>query len=178
MPDFSRRPPGLPDRPGADDPGLGRRIGIDVGSVRVGVAVSDPRCVLATPVETVVRSKPKGSDAPDVARVVEIVTEYEAVEVIIGLPRTLRGESGSAVKAAEGFARILSRRLPGVPIRMSDERLTTVTATRALRDSGVRGKSQRSVIDQAAAVAILQGWLDERSARLTSAETDPTPEVE
>ncbi|MGA9871780.1 MAG: Holliday junction resolvase RuvX [Rhodococcus sp. (in: high G+C Gram-positive bacteria)] len=175
-----------PDRPGADDPGPGRRIGIDVGSVRIGVASSDPACVLATPVETVARSKAKGSDASDVARVVAIIREYEAVEVVIGLPRTLRGESGSAVKAAEGFARLLQRRIPDVPIRMADERLTTVSATRALRESGVRAKSQRAVIDQAAAVAILQGWLDERSSSLavqqntshtTSAEPGRTAEV-
>lgn len=174
-----------PDRPGDDDPGPGRRIAIDVGSVRIGVASSDPGGVLATPVETVARSKIKGPDAPDVARVIEIVREYEAVEIVVGLPRTLRGESGSAVKAAEGFARTLSRRLPGVPIRMADERLTTVTAARALRESGVRAKAQRSVIDQAAAVAILQGWLDERSGRLSAArtsttsseDTGPTPEA-
>lgn len=166
----------VPDRPGADDPGPGRRIGIDVGSVRIGVASSDPGGVLATPVETVARSKVKGPGAPDVARVVEIVREYEAVEIVVGLPRTLRGESGSAVKAAEGFARALSKQVVGVPIRMADERLTTVSATRALRDSGVRGKSQRAIIDQAAAVAILQGWLDERSARLeVRSNTSSTP---
>ncbi|MGB6070882.1 MAG: Holliday junction resolvase RuvX, partial [Rhodococcus sp. (in: high G+C Gram-positive bacteria)] len=88
-----------PDRPGVDDPGRGRRIGIDVGSVRIGIASSDPDGVLATPVETVPRSKIKGPDAPDVARVAEIVAEYEAVEIVIGLPRTLRGERGTAVDA-------------------------------------------------------------------------------
>lgn len=182
MDEFVDRPPPrvrVPDRPGADDPGSGRRIGIDVGSVRIGVASSDPGGVLATPVETVARSKAKGGAAEDVLRVASIVAEYEAVEIVIGLPRTLRGESGSAVKAAEGFARALGRHVSGVPIRMADERLTTVSATRALRDSGVRGKSQRAVIDQAAAVAILQAWLDERSARLNAPEsTDFTPSEE
>lgn len=168
----SGRAPREPDRPGIDDPGSGRRIGIDVGSVRIGVASSDPGGVLATPVETVSRSKAKGSASADVVRVAAIVEEYEAVEVVIGLPRTLRGESGSAVKAAEGFARALAKQIPGVPIRMSDERLTTVSATRSLRESGVRAKNQRSVIDQAAAVAILQGWLDERSARLVTRGQD------
>ncbi len=161
-----------PDRPGVDDPGRGRRIGIDVGSVRIGVASSDPDGVLATPVETVPRSKVKGPDAPDVVRVAEIIAEYEAVEVVIGLPRTLRGERGSAVDAAERFGRSLHRRLAGVPIRMADERLTTVSASRALRESGVRAKDQRSVIDQAAAVAILQGWLDERRAAAHRATTN------
>lgn len=130
--------------------------------MRIGVASSDPDGILATPVETVARSKVKGPGAPDIERIADLVAEYEAVEVVIGLPRTLRGEGGSAVAAAERFSRALFRRLDGVPIRMADERLTTVSATRALRDSGVRAKAQRSVIDQAAAVAILQGWLDER----------------
>ncbi|MBW4780296.1 Holliday junction resolvase RuvX [Rhodococcus fascians] len=161
-----------PDRPGVDDPGRGRRIGIDVGSVRIGIASSDPDGVLATPVETVPRSKVKGPDAPDVVRVAEIIAEYEAVEVVIGLPRTLRGERGSAVDAAERFGRSLHRRLGDVPIRMADERLTTVSASRALRESGVRAKDQRSVIDQAAAVAILQGWLDERRAAAHRATTN------
>ncbi len=140
------------------------------------MASSDPGGILATPVETVPRSKINGPAAPDVARVCEIVEEYEAVEIVIGLPRTLRGESGSAVKAAEKFARALARAVPGVPIRMADERLTTVSATRALRESGVRAKSQRGVIDQAAAVAILQGWLDERSSfRAAQTNTRPSP---
>ncbi|MGK2887781.1 MAG: Holliday junction resolvase RuvX [Rhodococcus sp. (in: high G+C Gram-positive bacteria)] len=165
-----------PDRPGADDPGVGRRIGIDVGSVRIGVASSDPNGILATPVETVARSKVKGPNAPDVARLAAIIAEYEAVEVVIGLPRTLRGESGSAVHAAERLARALARQVPGVPIRMADERLTTVSATRALRESGVRAKSQRGVIDQAAAVAILQGWLDERAShRVSQPEMSSSP---
>lgn len=152
-----------PDRPGADDPGRGRRIAVDVGSVRIGVASCDPDCILATPVETVPRSKEKGPDAPDIRRIVAIVEEYEAVEVIVGLPQTLRGERGKAADLASAFARRLRRAVEPVPVRMADERLTTVTASRALRESGVKAKGQRPMIDQAAAVAILQGWLDERS---------------
>lgn len=131
--------------------------------------------------ETVPRAKAKGSRSPDVLRVASIVQEYDAVEIVVGLPRTLRGERGSAVDAAAGFARALAKQVPGIPIRMADERLTTVTATRALRESGVRAKSQRGVIDQAAAVAILQGWLDERSSHLAAqknlAEQGHIPEV-
>ncbi|MEV6137494.1 Holliday junction resolvase RuvX [Nocardia sp. NPDC051990] len=153
------------------DPGRGRRIGIDVGSVRIGVASSDPDGMLATPVETVARAKPnQRASASDIARIAEIVREYEAVEVIVGLPRTLRGEKGTAAAAAMAFAEHLRAVIAPVPIRLSDERLTTVSAARALRDSGVRARGQRHVIDQAAAVAILQGWLDERSAVLKSAE--------
>jgi putative Holliday junction resolvase len=159
------------DRPrAADDPGRGRRIGIDVGTVRIGVASSDPDGILATPVETVRRAKGgKGAPATDLARIAEIVREYEAVEVIVGLPRTLRGENGPSAQFAIAFAKRLRSALPGIPIRLSDERLTTVSAARALRDSGVRARGQRETIDQAAAVSILQGWLDERSAVLKSA---------
>ncbi|GAB2695401.1 Holliday junction resolvase RuvX [Nocardia thraciensis] len=169
---------GTADRPDpATDPGRGRRIAIDVGTVRVGVAACDPDGVLATPVETVPRASAKarrgtggkGDPAIDLARIAEIVREYEAVEVIVGLPRTLRGENGASAQLAISFAERLRSLIPGVPIRLSDERLTTVTAARALRDSGVRARGQRQMIDQAAAVSILQGWLDERSAVLKSA---------
>ncbi|MET8775322.1 Holliday junction resolvase RuvX [Nocardia sp. NPDC050713] len=178
MPDSeSSRSTGLPhaaDRPDpAADPGRGRRLGIDVGSVRIGVASSDPDGILATPVETVPRAKKNArgaGTATDIARIAEIVREYEAVEVIVGLPRTLRGEKGTAAGLAIAFAERLRAEIAPVPIRLSDERLTTVSAARALRDSGVRARGQRQVIDQAAAVSILQGWLDERSAVLRSFE--------
>jgi putative Holliday junction resolvase len=150
----------LPDRPGVDDPGSGRRLGIDVGSVRIGVATSDPDGILATPVETVRRDR----TAKHIRRLVELVAELQAVEVIVGLPRTLADRTGpSAVDAIE-LADVLAAKIAPVPVRMADERLTTVTAQRSLRQAGVRAKSQRRVIDQAAAVAILQGWLDERRA--------------
>ncbi|MBB5915784.1 putative Holliday junction resolvase [Nocardia transvalensis] len=163
------------ERPSAaTDPGRGRRIALDVGTVRIGVAACDPDGVLATPVETVQRAGSKRGRGPsgaagELARIAEIVREYEAVEVIVGLPRTLRGENGTSARMAISFARDLRSLIPGVPIRLSDERLTTVSAARALRDSGVRARGQRQVIDQAAAVSILQGWLDERSAVLRSA---------
>lgn len=162
------------DRPDqATDPGRGRRIAIDVGSVRIGVASSDPDGILATPVETVPRAKSGRAGGPpaDITRIAEIVREYEAVEVIIGLPRTLRGENGTAAGIARKFAKQLRRVIDPIPIRLSDERLTTVSAARALRDSGVRARGQRQMIDQAAAVSILQGWLDERSSVLKDAET-------
>ncbi|GAC79520.1 putative holliday junction resolvase [Gordonia malaquae] len=142
----------------------GRRVAIDVGSVRVGVAVCDPDGILATPVETVQRTKHDS----DVERVVAIVDEYEAIGVIVGLPRTLRNTDGPAVEAARAFgdrveAKLTGRdTLPDVRVEYHDERLTTVTATTALRASGVKAKNARAVVDQAAAVAILQGWLDAR----------------
>jgi putative Holliday junction resolvase len=153
----------VPDRPGDDDPGRGRRIAIDVGTVRIGVAASDPDGILATPVETVARAKKSGARSPDIHRIAEIIRDYEAVEVIVGLPRTLRAETGASAKAAIQFADRLQRQIAPVPVRLADERLSTVTAQQALRASGVSARAQRSVVDQAAAVAILQSWLDERA---------------
>jgi putative Holliday junction resolvase len=156
----------VPDRPGVDDPGRGRRLGIDVGTVRIGVAVSDPDGILATPVETVRR------DAKHLRRLTALVDEYEAVEVVVGLPRTLADRAGASAQDAIAVADSLAAKIE-VPVRLADERLTTVSAARSLRDAGVRAKAQRGVIDQAAAVAILQGWLDQRrNAAPTRAEDD------
>ncbi len=137
----------------------GRRLAVDVGSVRIGVASCDPDGMLATPVETVART----SDGRDLTRIAELVAEYEAVEVIVGLPTTLRGEHGAAADAATGFGARISRRIDPVPVVFHDERLTTVAATAMLRASGRSTRSHKAVIDQAAAVAILQSWLDLRT---------------
>lgn len=137
----------------------GRHLGIDVGSVRIGVAVCDPDGILATPVETVART-PKTDG--DIDRIAAIADEYEVIGVVVGLPKTLRNETGAAADAAREFGDRLATRLGSIPIDYSDERLTTVTAAQSLRASGRNAKSSRAVIDQAAAVAILQGWLDTR----------------
>jgi putative holliday junction resolvase len=134
----------------------GRYLGIDVGAVRVGVAVCDPDGVLATPLVTVPRDI--GGDS-DLRAIAELATEHEAVGVVVGLPRTLAGREGPAAEAARAFADALGGVLD-VPVELSDERLTTVVATQQLRERGVKGRKQRAVVDQAAAVAILQGWLD------------------
>ncbi|BBX02910.1 Holliday junction resolvase RuvX [Mycolicibacterium moriokaense] len=160
----------LPDRPGPTltppDPGRGRRLGIDAGSVRIGVAVSDPDGILATPVETVARDRRKGSRGSDrhLRRLAALVDELEVVEAIVGLPRTLADRSGTAAQDAIALADQLAARIAPVPVRLADERLTTVAAQRSLREAGIRAKGQRSMIDQAAAVGILQNWLDQRRA--------------
>ncbi len=139
----------------------GVRLGVDVGSVRIGVAACDPRAVLATPVETVRRGR------GDLDRIAELVTERDAVEVVVGLPTSLSGRAGPAAEAAQGWAQGLAGRLAtlGTPVRLVDERFSTVGAQRGLRASGVDTRRGRSVIDQAAAVIILQGALDaERSS--------------
>jgi putative Holliday junction resolvase len=152
-----------PDRPGESDPGPGRRLAVDVGSVRVGVALSDPGPVLATPLVTLSRDERSGSDLD---RLAELVAEYEVVEVVVGLPRTLSARHGAAAEAAVAYAEQLSSRIGPTPVRLADERLTTVSASRMLTQRGVRGKRQRAVVDQAAAVEILQAWLDARAAVL------------
>ena len=148
----------LPDRPGANDPGRGRRLGIDVGTVRIGVSVSDPDAILATPVETVRRDRRAGH----LRRLTALVREFEVVEVVVGLPRTLADRAGSSAEDAVGVAEAIAGLISPVPVRLADERLTTVSAARSLREAGVRAKDQRGMIDQVAAVAILQGWLDQR----------------
>ena len=135
----------------------GVRLGIDPGDARIGVARSDPSGVLATPVETVRRGR------GDLRRIAEILEEAEAVEVIVGLPRSLSGGEGPAARKTREFARRLARRLP-VPVRLCDERLTTVSAEAMLRDQGRKGQARRAVVDQAAAVLILQHALDTERA--------------
>jgi len=135
----------------------GVRLGVDVGSVRVGVAISDRHGILATPVSTVTRDV---GGAADLAEIAALVTEHEVVEVVVGLPRTLRGTDGAAVTAARGFGDALADRIAPVPVVYIDERLTTVTAHRQLAQTGVRSRDRRAVVDQAAAVQILQSRLD------------------
>ena len=157
----------MPDRPGADDPGLGRRLGIDVGTVRIGVAVSDTDGILATPVETVRRDRGDGH----LRRLNTLVGELDIVEIVVGLPRTLADRAGASADDAVTLAAAVAGRVGSVPVRLADERLTTVSAARSLREAGVRARQQRGMIDQAAAVAILQGWLDQRrNAATTSKE--------
>ncbi|WP_158892128.1 Holliday junction resolvase RuvX [Amycolatopsis anabasis] len=158
--------PRKPDRPGISDPGRGRRIAVDVGSVRVGVALSDPAPMLATPLVTLSRDE---HDDSDLGQLAQLVSEHEVVEVIVGLPRTLADRHGPAAQTAAGYADRLAERIAPVPVRLADERLTTVSAARMLSQRGVKGRKQRAVVDQAAAVEILQGWLDGRAAYLARA---------
>jgi putative holliday junction resolvase len=137
---------------------LGVRVGVDVGSVRVGVATCDPAGLIATPVRTLDRGR------GDLDALAALVTEREAVEVVVGLPTSLSGRAGPAAEAAEAYAVALAARVQ-VAVRLVDERFSTAGAQRGLHASGVDTRRGRSVIDQAAAVIILQGALDaERSS--------------
>lgn len=135
----------------------GVRLGVDVGTVRIGVARSDVHGMLATPVETVSRG------TGDLERILMLATDVDAVEIVVGLPLALSGRE----TASTGDAREFAERLAGwasVPVRLVDERLSTVSANQAIRASGKSQKQSRSVIDQVAAVIILQHALDhERS---------------
>ena len=136
----------------------GVRLGVDVGTARIGVARSDPHGMLALPVETV----PRGPG--DLARIAELAVQYDAVELVVGLPIALSGRETASTGDARGFARELAL-VQGAPVRLVDERLSTVSANAALRASGRTAKNSRSVVDQVAAVIILQHALDfERSA--------------
>lgn len=136
----------------------GVRLGIDPGDARIGVARSDPSGFLATPVETVPRGR------GDLARIAAILAEEEAIEVIVGLPRSLKGGEGPSAAKVRTFAGELARLLAPVPLRLVDERLTTVSAEAMLRDRGRKGGKRRAVVDQAAAVLILQHALDTERA--------------
>lgn len=131
----------------------GVRLGVDVGSVRVGVAASDPDALMAFPVETVQRGP------GDVAAVAALANERGAITVFVGLPRTLRGEEGPSAADARGFAGALAE-LTDATVRLIDERFSTATASQAMRAAGRSAKKQRQVIDQAAAVVILENALD------------------
>lgn len=136
----------------------GVRLGVDWGGARIGVAACDPAGTLAYPVETV----PAGPGA--IARIQALVAEYEPLELVLGLPRTLAGTESYAATTIRTAASDLAAALPGLPIRLVDERLSTATASRQLGQAGRSTRQQRRIIDQAAAVAILEGALAQERA--------------
>ncbi|MBR5950419.1 MAG: Holliday junction resolvase RuvX [Actinomycetaceae bacterium] len=137
----------------------GKRYGVDVGKVRIGLAESDNEGILATPVATL------QSGASDVRKVARLVRENNAVEVIVGLPYTMKGDEDSSTKRARRWARRLGWAIKPIPVRLFDERLSTTSAHNQLDEAGHSHADRRDVIDQAAAVVILQTALD--SERLT-----------
>lgn len=141
---------------------FGVRLGVDPGDARIGVARCDPMGIIATPVETV----PRGDG--DLARIIAILEEENAVEIVVGLPRSLSGKEGPAAAKVREFAVSLAREVAPVPVRLCDERLTTVTAEAQLREQGRKGQKRRAVVDQVAAVVILQNALEAERARGTA----------
>lgn len=132
-------------------------LGVDPGEVRIGIAISDPQGVLAVPVETI------NSDKRSIEAIVGLASERDVSLIVVGLPRSLSGNEGPAALRSRNFATQLAT-ATSIPVRLLDERMTTVSATRQLQEAGRSSRSSRQVIDQAAAVVILQSALDARSA--------------
>jgi putative Holliday junction resolvase len=133
-----------------------RVIGLDLGAARIGVAVSDPGGVIASPYEVIARS---GDRAKDHGAIAALVDEVGAERVIVGMPLSLSGAAGPAAEAARAETAELAARLT-VPVETYDERLTTVAAQRTMRGQGVKRKQQRKAVDKVAAAVMLQSWLD------------------
>jgi putative Holliday junction resolvase len=138
---------------------IGVWLGVDVGTVRIGVSVSDPDGVLALPIGTLRRDV---SDNSDLAQLAELVHERRAVAVVVGLPMTLSGEEGLAAERIRQYAQSLSARVAPIPVRLVDERLTTAVAHRRMAERGLSSRARRGLVDQEAAVQILQHALDVR----------------
>jgi putative Holliday junction resolvase len=140
-------------------PTTGRVLGLDLGARRIGVAISDSGRRLATGVTALPRRDP----AADLRRIADLVAEYDAAGVVVGMPLSLSGQAGRAAHAAAAEVEVLRAALP-VPVDTVDERLTTVQAAAGLRAGGRRARKQRSVIDQQAAAELLQTWLERHRA--------------
>lgn len=138
-------------------PGV-RALGVDLGSKRVGIAVSDTSGTIASALTTVHRSKSRRHDHGEIAKLVKL---EECTVVVVGLPLSLDGTHGPAAKAAVKEAKQMQQTV-GVPVEMYDERFTTVTAERHMMEVGLDAKQRRKVIDKAAAAVILQSWLEHR----------------
>ena len=159
----------------------GVRIGIDVGSVRIGVSRTDPDAVLAVPVTTVARPRRGSAARTDLMELATIVAEHDPLELVVGLPVTLQGQEGPAAAAVRAYVAELVAELDerhiDVPVRLVDERLSTAVASRHLRAAGRDSRSGRAVIDQAAAVVIVQDTIDFERATGRAPGTVVTPEA-
>lgn len=144
-----------------DTPAQGRRLGVDVGSVRVGVALSDPHALIATPLVTL----PRDRGAADQRAIAALVREHAVIEVVIGLPLHLSGARGAAADEASAYAGAVATLIDPVPVRLIDERLSTRAASAVLAAKGLDRRAQRGVVDQTAAAIILQSWLDQLANR-------------
>ncbi|MDQ0923248.1 putative Holliday junction resolvase [Pseudarthrobacter sp. W1I19] len=160
----------------------GVKLGIDVGTVRVGVAICDRDSILATPYKTLDRNPKKNSDIRVIANLVQ---ELGAVQVIVGLPRTMKGEEHASARMATEYAGLLAAELAArdlaVPVNLVDERLSSVTAHRNLHEAGMGSRDHRKVVDQVAAAGILQHAIDMQKARgadVGRRVTAPSPSVD
>ena len=137
-----------------------RIMGLDFDSKTVGVAVSDPLGITAQGIE-IVRRTSENKLRKTLARIEELVTEYEVTEIVLGFPKNMNNTIGERAEKSLAFKEMLERRT-GLPVVMWDERLTTVAANRTLIEGGVRRENRKDYVDMLAAVYILQGYLDSR----------------
>ncbi|MET3902663.1 Holliday junction resolvase RuvX [Paenarthrobacter sp. 4246] len=146
----------------------GIKLGVDVGTVRVGVSICDPDGILATPFKTLARDTKKNSD---VRLLVKHAAELPAVQIFVGLPRTMKGEERASADMATAYAELVANELVraglDIPVSLVDERLSTVTAHRNLHQAGMSSRNHRKVVDQVAAAGILQHAIDMQKARGT-----------
>jgi putative Holliday junction resolvase len=146
----------------------GIKLGVDVGTVRVGVSICDRDEILATPLKTLDRNAKKNSDVRVIAA---LAADRGAVQIFVGLPRTMKGEEHASARMATEYAQLLADELDRagseVPVHLVDERLSTVTAHRNLHEAGMSSKNHRKVVDQVAAAGILQHAIDMQKARGT-----------
>ena len=138
-----------------------RIMGLDFGSKTVGVAVSDALLLTAQGVE-IIRRKEENKLRQTLARIEELIGEYEVEEIVLGLPKHMNGSEGVRVELTEEFKEKLERRT-GLPVTFWDERLTTVSADRTMMEAGIRRENRKDYVDMLAATFILQGYLDRRS---------------
>ncbi|MFP7760518.1 Holliday junction resolvase RuvX [Marisediminicola sp. LYQ134] len=148
----------------------GVRLGVDVGTTRIGVARSDLHGMLALPVETVARG------TGDIATILAHAAELEVTEIVVGLPIALSGNDTASTADARAFALALALAAPAIDVRLVDERLSTVSAHQALRGAGRTAKNSRSIVDQVAAVIILQHALDHERSSGRAPGTVVTPD--
>ena len=138
---------------------MGRILGVDLGARRIGLAVSDPSGIIASPLGTIERS---GDSHRDRVAIVSAANESEATIVVVGLPREMSGRMGPAAKAARAEVEALRELAPALAFELVDERMTTVIAQRTLIDAGVRRKARKQTVDKVAAAVILQSYLEAR----------------
>jgi putative holliday junction resolvase len=150
------------DRPIDELPLEGRLLAIDLGEVRIGIALSDPTQTIASPAETL--HVPRGQDGPTLDALVDAIDRHEASGIVIGEPRRLDGRQGAAANRARRFAEVLRERT-GLPVRLWDERFSTVEAERVLLDGDVSREDRRKAVDQLAASLLLQGVLEQQRSR-------------
>jgi putative holliday junction resolvase len=142
----------------AGQPSLGRILGLDVGSRRIGIAVSDPLGITAQGLETLQRRN-KRHDLEHLARVIR---EYEVKEIVVGLPLRMSGAEGTQADKMQLFAEELRKRFR-LPVHLWDERLTSAEANRLLRETDLSIEKRGKAVDRMAAILILQGWMENRS---------------